>query len=670
MMSAQSSPKSPDFEGFTEDDITADYIDPHENVLYSTTSSEKTFSLSIKFFSDTTFSAVCKSLKAVYAFTQNKNKSGLESHIKFVEKNVAIHVYPKTTSLHIQGAGCFLWRNHIFRKLSAKLNDATSIEGKSPEIHTTPRTSRVRNQELEQPTAVTHQDTPHPHIKSPLMGLIDKLRQKVKPKASTIPQVLADDPIEISPAGSTDDVTMCPNTTDPDITHVKKIAQAQYTEQSKLQHQYTSLKEENEHLRTQSNKILTASRLLREQGDILESTNEALKSEILTLKCALSDTNAKLLVTSDEVTKLKETNKNLTSDNKKLSAEKQRTDGRATVANIETVISSLTDKMMDEFSQLKQQLERQQDLITDKNQQVSSNARQPDMRPETNRGETSTRQPEKLVPNVYVTGDSIVSALSTRRLSDDKMNVKIQTHPGARIINIENSFVQLNHKDHEYATKLDATVIHVGTNNVAEADPPETVVRQVRDLVDTVKQTNPNIHVVISSILPRKRDKLVNNAIDNTNRELKDMCNGDDIHFLDNTPQFKPTGEPDNSLYRNDIHLNARGGFTLGENIKKKLSVIFNIPHTNEQYRYHPKDNFGAGRNIGRRQINQANYPADPGQNNMERQPRYRMPHTQGQDRRPYPSGPQLRSRREPEYSHFQGPDQQRMPPQMGYRPR
>ncbi len=176
MMANSSTPNSPEFEGFTEKDLMMDFNDPHEGSLYTSINSEKTFSISIKFFAETDFKKLCKDLRDLYVFNQNKNKTGSEAHTTIAEQNVVIHMYPKSTNLHIQGTGCFLWKNNIFRNLSGKLKLSPT---ESPEIHTTPKSSRLSTREADSVLQTQH-DTPHPQTKSPLAGILHKIRQKSK----------------------------------------------------------------------------------------------------------------------------------------------------------------------------------------------------------------------------------------------------------------------------------------------------------------------------------------------------------------------------------------------------------------------------------------------------------------------------------------------------------
>ena len=150
-----------------------------------------------------------------------------------------------------------------------------------------------------------------------------------------------------------------------------------------------------------------------------------------------------------------------------------------------------------------------------------------------------------------------------------------------------------------------AIVLHVGTNNVSDADQPETISDEIKDLADTIKNINNGAKVIVSSILPRRNDRLVNNVISATNQSLRQACEEKGYHFLDNTPRFMINSVPDSSLYRDNLHLNPRGGKLLGENIRQKLNTILNLSeNSNPEFTNNRQEtNFQHGRQQGRRRV-------------------------------------------------------------------
>ena len=113
----------------------------------------------------------------------------------------------------------------------------------------------------------------------------------------------------------------------------------------------------------------------------------------------------------------------------------------------------------------------------------------------------------------FIAGDSITQILSTKRMSDSDLKLNIKTHSGARIRTIENSVIKMADEDISSVKKARAIVLHVEANNVTDADQPHSIAEEMRELADTISNINRDTKIIVSSILPRKNDKLVNQAI-------------------------------------------------------------------------------------------------------------------------------------------------------------
>ena len=146
-----------------------------------------------------------------------------------------------------------------------------------------------------------------------------------------------------------------------------------------------------------------------------------------------------------------------------------------------------------------------------------------------------------------------------------------------------------------------AVIIHAGTNNLSDGDSPDEVVQQSKDIADTIKQINSDCHIIISSILPRKSNKLANTVIAETNQSLKQMCNNSSLVFLENTGNFTNDSEICAALYKDNIHLNAKGGKVFGESICEKIRDILDLPANQTQVSDFQEQSFRTGRNTGRR---------------------------------------------------------------------
>ena len=172
----------------------------------------------------------------------------------------------------------------------------------------------------------------------------------------------------------------------------------------------------------------------------------------------------------------------------------------------------------------------------------------------------------------FIAGDSITQILSTQRMSDSGLKMNIKTHSGARIRTIENSLIKMADNDSSSIKQAKAVALRVGTNNVSDADQPQAISEEIKDLADTISNINRDAKIIVSSILPRRNDRLVNVVIITTVQTLTEMCEETGYHFFDNTPRFMISGIPDSSLYRDNMHLIPKGGKVLGMNIRQELN--------------------------------------------------------------------------------------------------
>ncbi len=100
--------------------------------------------------------------------------------------------------------------------------------------------------------------------------------------------------------------------------------------------------------------------------------------------------------------------------------------------------------------------------------------------------------------------------MSTKKLSDQKINVAIRTHPGATVSRQLNKHTLIMaENDSVVISNLDAVVLHVGTNNITDADSATKIVEDLEDTAETILIINPNVPIIVSSILPRKEKQTV-----------------------------------------------------------------------------------------------------------------------------------------------------------------
>ena len=210
-------------------------------------------------------------------------------------------------------------------------------------------------------------------------------------------------------------------------------------------------------------------------------------------------------------------------------------------------------------------------------------------------------------------------------MSDANLQVKIKSHSGGRLQHIHGTSIAMAEDEDEYICNIDAVIIHAGTNNLSDGDSGDHIVKQYKNVAETIKQINPECHIIISSILPWKSDKLANKVITQTNQSLKQLCDSSSFFFLDNTENFISNGETNTTLYKDNFHLNAKGGKELGEAICDKIRNILKLPAHSAQTSSRQEQNFRNGRIPGRRMFdnvsntNNSNRVSNNNRNNNNR---------------------------------------------------
>lgn len=105
----------------------------------------------------------------------------------------------------------------------------------------------------------------------------------------------------------------------------------------------------------------------------------------------------------------------------------------------------------------------------------------------------------------FIAGDSVTSILSRNRMSDTNLQVKIKSHSGGRLQDIQNTIIEMAEEDAEFICNTDAVLIHGGTNNLSDGDLIESVIDQYKHLAETIKHINSGCQIIISSILSTEK---------------------------------------------------------------------------------------------------------------------------------------------------------------------
>ena len=122
-------------------------------------------------------------------------------------------------------------------------------------------------------------------------------------------------------------------------------------------------------------------------------------------------------------------------------------------------------------------------------------------------------------------------------------------------------------------------VIHCGTNDVTSS-PADVIANKLKDVVNLALEKNPNMNVIISNIVPRGDDHMIDITQQELNiKILKEFNNcGMSVGICDNS-NLASRGFINNKFFAQDkVHLNEIGTKVLAANIGSYLRKINGIP--------------------------------------------------------------------------------------------
>ena len=387
-----------------------------------------------------------------------------------------------------------------------------------------------------------------------------------------------------------------------------KISNEAKTENKKL---LTLIDSNNEEIDSLKLKLGDANKLSKKQ-----------ETDVKTLKNKLAEETKCSLVLQEENKKLKLEIKSINKEKEALLDQIIRQTGTTDIleAKIESEMTDLKDEMlefkdsiMSAINGLRSQVEKSMTVTRPNIQTYQASAQQ---RPQiseiqetaaTNTTMTDTQQQSASRKcTALIIGDSTTRILSSNRLSDDDLQVKIKSHSGGRLHDLYNSVIHLAETD-DFICTTDAVIIHGGTNNLSDGDSVDSVEQKITQIVQKIKHVNPECKVIVSSVMPRKNDRLANQLIKQTNTSLKRLCESNSYGFLDMTEKILKDNVPDADIYRDNIHLNAKGGKMFGETINSTVRQVLKLPSKPVEQTADSQQDFQIGRPPGRRTHNSNN---------------------------------------------------------------
>lgn len=83
-------------------------------------------------------------------------------------------------------------------------------------------------------------------------------------------------------------------------------------------------------------------------------------------------------------------------------------------------------------------------------------------------------------------------------------------------------------------------------------------VDEIKNVANMMKNANDKCKILISSVLPQRNDRIMNNAIRDTYAAMKEICEECNYTFINNDNNFIKDSKPDFTMKKNTVNLNTR----------------------------------------------------------------------------------------------------------------
>ena len=163
---------------------------------------------------------------------------------------------------------------------------------------------------------------------------------------------------------------------------------------------------------------------------------------------------------------------------------------------------------------------------------------------------------------VFIVGDSIIKHINGYEISGKLENCKVFVRPchGATIRCLE------DHVKPVLRENPDEIIFHIGTNDLPSGKGNKDIAEAIINLAISVKTQLRGVS--ISGITVRK-DKH-QNKVQEINDQLRDLCQANNINFIDHSKSIKPQ-----HLNKSRLHLTRRGTSILSTTFVREISNIF-----------------------------------------------------------------------------------------------
>jgi lysophospholipase L1-like esterase len=133
---------------------------------------------------------------------------------------------------------------------------------------------------------------------------------------------------------------------------------------------------------------------------------------------------------------------------------------------------------------------------------------------------------------------------------------------------------------------IQSILVHCGTNNITKNSQSD-IISQFNNLILTIRNVNPNINILISSILARPIDfDIHGHKCAELNSKLKTLCKEHRIRFVASHRLSLCQGRPIENIFYDGLHLNDVGVRKLKQVFSQNLAEHGNRP-TREGFESH-----------------------------------------------------------------------------------
>ena len=147
------------------------------------------------------------------------------------------------------------------------------------------------------------------------------------------------------------------------------------------------------------------------------------------------------------------------------------------------------------------------------------------------------------------------------RLSNKKRLTKVHAFPGATTEDMIDFIRPLASRNPDYL------IIHAETNDLINFSTKDSLV-DYKDIVDTIREINPNIKVIISSVIQRYDNNSLQPKIEELNSKLIWFCAKHKLFFIDHS------NITDIHIGMRGLHLDRSGKARLALNLKECMNSL------------------------------------------------------------------------------------------------